>query len=111
MDEAIAAAAPRSDLRSPPKKLLDAVIAAAPGLALLALYVLRLGALREDPSLSAGTPSETVIALLVAAFATASFVFARIAFENRLGRALRAFGVIVFSGCAAGLTFGVVLLG
>lgn len=111
MDQAIAAAGPRIDRRTSSRKLLDAVTAAAPGLVLLGLYVLRLGALREDPSLSSGTPSETVIALLVAAFALASFLFARAAFEGRFGRAVRAFGVIALSGFAAGLTFGVVLLG
>jgi hypothetical protein len=112
MDQAFAAAAAaRIDTRGPIKKLLDALTAASPGLVLLTLYVLRLAALREDPSLSSGTPGETVIALMVAGFAAASFLFARIAFQRSLGRALRAFGVIALGGFAAGLTFGVVLMG
>lgn len=111
MDHAIAAAGARIDTRSRSKRLLDAMTAAAPGLVLLCLYVLRLMAMREDPGLSSGTPSETVIALLVAAFALASFLFARAAFDHRLAPVVRAFGLIVFAGFAAGLTFGVMLLG
>jgi hypothetical protein len=92
------------------RRTLAAVTAGGPGLVLLTFYGLRLAALSRDPSAAPGGSGETTIALLVAAFAVASFLFARAAFSGRLSRAMRAFGVITFAEFGAGLCFGVLLL-
>lgn len=91
------------------KRLYTAALAGAPGLALLVLYALRLQALRNNPS-GAGTPTETVFALMVAAFALASFLFARAAFSGKLPRLVRLFGVIAFAGWAGGLCLSMLLM-
>jgi hypothetical protein len=92
------------------RRLWSGFLAAGPGLALLALYGLRLISLRNDPSGSPGTPGETIIALMVAAFAAASFVLARAAFDGRLPRFIKRIGVISLAAGVCGLCFGVVVM-
>lgn len=91
-------------------RLRSGFVASLPGLALVTLYVLRVAALRNDPSSSPGTPGETVIALMVAAFAVASFLLARAAFDGRLPRFLRRIGVISLAAGVCGLCAGVVVM-
>jgi hypothetical protein len=92
------------------RRLWSGLVAGAPGLILLTLYVLRLIALRDDPSRSPGTPGETVIALMVAAFAVASFLFARAVFNGLLPRFAKSIGVIALAGGVLGLCCGVVVM-
>ena len=95
---------------APLKRAVVGVLAGAPGLVLAALYAARLAAVRLDPSLSPGTPDETVIALMVAGLAAASFMFSRAVFAGRVARSIGAIGAFAFAGVAAGLVFGVAVL-
>lgn len=91
------------------RRLTAGITAGGPGIVMLGLYALRIEALRNDPS-GSGTPTETFFALMVAAFAVASFLFARAAFAGKLPRLVRLFGIIAFGGWAAGLLFSMLLL-
>lgn len=101
---------PRPEPRALARRIGSTLAASAPGLALLTVYGFRIAGLRADPSGSPGTPGETVIALLVAGFALASFVFARAVFAGGLSSLLRVFGVIALTAWAAGLCFGVLVM-
>lgn len=87
------------------RRAVAAAIAAAPGMAFLLLYVKRLEAMHADPSLSPGTPAETIIALMVVTLAIASFVFARAIADGRVNRSIGAGGVLSFVTVVAVLSF------
>ena len=95
---------------APLKRAVVGVLAGAPGAVLVALYAARLAALRLDPAQSPGTPDETVIALMVAGLAVASFVFSRAVFTGRIARSIGAIGAFAFAGVVAGFVFGVVVM-
>ena len=92
------------------QRALVGIIAGAPALVLVALYVARLSALRADPSQSPGTPAETIIALMVATLAVVSFWFSCAVVTGRIARVIGAVGAFAFAGVVAGLCFGVVVM-
>jgi hypothetical protein len=92
------------------RRVWSGLLASTPGLILLSLYVMRINALRDDPSGSPGTPGETVIALMVAAFTVASLLFARMAYKGHLPRFAKSIGVIALAGGVLGLLCGVVVM-
>ena len=92
------------------RRIIIGMIAGAPGFVLVALYAARLAQLRMEPARSPGTPAETVISLLVAALAVASFLFARGVFTGRITRMIGKIGAFAFAGVVAGLCFGVLVM-